>query len=127
MLSFIAAQTAHTGSCLDDHELLNTYLRANDREALSELFRRHADLCYRVAHLIVNQPALAEAAVWEAFQQVMEEAAQYTGGEHVRAWLLSFVIQAARKRKPAEASARAPRRTRLQLDTQAPAVNAARI
>ncbi|MBI3827932.1 MAG: hypothetical protein HY291_00340 [Planctomycetes bacterium] len=100
MLSFIAAETAYTGTTHEDLQLLELYTGKGDRDALGELLRRHADMCFRVAQLVVSDAAEAEAAVKDAYTQIVECARQFKEGANVRAWVLSFVIQAARERKP---------------------------
>lgn len=127
MLSFIAAEAPHTGTHVEDHHLLEAYRRQHDREALSELFRRYTDLCYRVAILIVNDPALAETSVKDAFQRIVEDATLGEGQVHIRAWVLSYVIQSARKRKAAEYPTRSHKRSHMQVGAAAATTNSARM
>lgn len=104
MLSFIAAETAYTGTTYEDLQLLDLYIGKGDRDALGELLRRHADMCFRVAQLVVSDAAAAEAAVKDAYTQIVDGVRPFREGANVRAWILSFVIQAARARKPQAAA-----------------------
>ena len=78
-----------------DALLIQKYFRHGDRNALEELFKRHADTAYRLALANVGIAADAEEAVQAAFLQIL----LYSGKEiqNVRGWIMSIVVNSCRK------------------------------
>jgi RNA polymerase sigma-70 factor (ECF subfamily) len=74
-----------------DEELVEAVARA-DEEALGELYDRFGKIAYGLAYKILQDAALAEDAVQEAFLQIWGSAGSYRP-ERAKAstWLLTFV------------------------------------
>src|SRR5579862_8467367 len=95
---------ASTGSGVgaDDAELLHAYAERADRDAMGELFSRHADAAFRLALRCSNNAADAEDAVQAAFMTVLRCAAQYRAESSVRVWIMGFVVHACKDKAKAE-------------------------
>ena len=72
--------------------------------------RRHQDLAYRTAYLVVRDAAEAEDASQEAFVKAYFALPRFRAGAPFRPWLLRIVVNEARNRRVAAA-----RRTTLAL------------
>jgi RNA polymerase sigma-70 factor (ECF subfamily) len=74
-----------------DEELVEAVARA-DEEALGELYDRFGKVAYGLAYKVLQDAALAEDAVQEAFLQIWRSAGSYRP-ERAKAstWLLTFV------------------------------------
>ncbi|MFH1024317.1 MAG: sigma-70 family RNA polymerase sigma factor [Planctomycetota bacterium] len=80
-----------------DESLLARFRDAGDREALAELFRRHADAAYRTACRVTGGARDAEDAVQAAFLHILSHPGQYRGEASVKAWILGIVANAVRE------------------------------
>lgn len=75
---------------LGERELV-TRMAARDDTALKSLWARHERLLYVLANAIVHNPAQAERAVSEAFDEAYRAADQFVPGDMtVLAWLTSL-------------------------------------
>ncbi len=99
-----------------DAELLLRYSRKGDRQALGELFERHAPLAYRTALAVLRRGPEAEDAVQKAFLHVLEHAPSYDPAQPFLPWFKAVVVHAAigisrsgRRREAREARVPAPR------------------
>jgi RNA polymerase sigma factor (sigma-70 family) len=81
-----------------DQLLLRGYCTNGDREALRQLFHRHAEAGYRAALRLLRNETDAEDAVQEGFLHAMTRAKQYRGEGSVRSWLLALIANASRQR-----------------------------
>jgi RNA polymerase sigma-70 factor (ECF subfamily) len=86
----------------DDASLLRAYIERADKEAMSELFCRHADAAFRLALRCTNNAADAEDAVQAAFLNVMRCAVQFRAESSARVWIMGFIVNACRDRAKAE-------------------------
>jgi RNA polymerase sigma-70 factor, ECF subfamily len=86
----------------EDRTLLERVTGQGDRDALGELFRRHADCAYRVALRVIGDKADAEDAVQTAFLRLMRLDAELVPDHSVRSWILAVVINASRMQRRAE-------------------------
>jgi RNA polymerase sigma-70 factor, ECF subfamily len=94
-----------------DEELVEAVARADD-DALGELYDRFGNVAYGLAYRILQDAALAEDAVQEAFLQIWRGAGSYRP-ERAKAstWLLTFV-----HRRAVDLVRREQRRRAVQLD-----------
>ena len=76
---------------MDDVFLIRRFAEEADREALGLLFRRHADMAYRMAMRYLRNASEAEDAVQMAFVKVMQQAGDYRGAAGVRSWVMRIV------------------------------------
>jgi RNA polymerase sigma-70 factor (ECF subfamily) len=78
------------GTAVSDEQLLQEVL-ARDADALQQLYQRHGNAVYGLAHYILREPAVAEELTQEIFLTVWNKAEQYHS-EHARfrTWLLSI-------------------------------------
>ncbi len=83
-------QSDNRDEASSDVDLLNRYFKEGDREALSELFNRHAGTAYRVALAEVENAADAEEAVQTAFLKIIRNEAKDVS--HVRGWIMRIVV-----------------------------------
>ena len=83
---------------IGDLELLTRYAAADDRAAMDELLRRHADAAQRVARRMTRSEADADDCVQQAFINCCRGAEQYGGAGSVRSWILAAVANACRMR-----------------------------
>ena len=75
---------------LDDASLVELVSKSN-AAALAVLYERHGGVCYRLAHRVTCDHALAEDAVQEAFTGLWRAPGTYFPGHgSVRAWLLGL-------------------------------------
>lgn len=73
---------------LDDAALVEL-VEKGDHEALAVLYRRYGKICYRLAHRVTGNQALAEDAVQEAFTGLWRDPGAYLPGQgSVRSWML---------------------------------------
>src|SRR5947199_6237272 len=77
-----------------DEQLL-TGVAAGDRAALEELFRRHRQPAYRVAHRLLGNEADALDAVQDGFIKVLTRLPAFEGRSSFKTWLLRVVSNAA--------------------------------
>jgi RNA polymerase sigma-70 factor (ECF subfamily) len=70
--------------------------QGGDRDAYAELVRRHQQLAFRVAYLIVGSAADAEDAVQEAFVKAFDALDRFRRDAPFRPWLLRIVGNEAR-------------------------------
>jgi RNA polymerase sigma factor (sigma-70 family) len=89
-----------------DRALLDAFCRNHDREAMSQLLRKHAEGAFRVALRMTGNAADAEDAVQDAFIRSMVHARSYRGAGTVRSWLVAIVANTCRERARAEATRR---------------------
>jgi RNA polymerase sigma-70 factor (ECF subfamily) len=80
----------------NDLELLGRFRQLADRDALGQLFQRHAGAAYRIARRFLKDPHEAEDAVQAAFLNVMQHAHQFQGRSEVKTWLISTVVNVCR-------------------------------
>ncbi len=78
-----------------DAELLQRYAQQADREALGELFRRHAAFAYRIAYLTLREPGASEDAVQEAFVRLLSHVSTYDPARPFRPWFKVVVARSA--------------------------------
>jgi len=100
---------ACTAPAVPDHDrdpardvtLLRAFREQGDRQALSELYQRHAGASYAVALRLTGEPAAAEDAVQDGLIALMTCAGQYRERPEagVRSWILALVANAARRRQ----------------------------
>jgi RNA polymerase sigma-70 factor (ECF subfamily) len=76
-----------------DDRLL-AYAIHGDREAQSELFRRHRLVAYRVAYRLLGNEADALDAVQEAFVKALTHLPSFQGRSSFKTWLLRVVSNA---------------------------------
>jgi len=87
-------------------EQLVKLAREGDRPALEELFRRHFDVAYRVAHRLLGNEQDALDAVQDAMLKAVQHLNDFGGRSEFRTWLLKIVNHAAldagrrRRRRP---------------------------
>ncbi len=68
---------------------------AGDRRALDELFRRHRQPAYRVAHRLLGHEADALDAVQDGFVKVLTNLPSFEGRSSFKTWLLRVVSNSA--------------------------------
>lgn len=68
---------------------------AGDRRALDELFRRHRQPAFRVAHRLLGHEADALDAVQDGFVKVLTNLASFQGRSSFKTWLLRVVSNSA--------------------------------
>jgi RNA polymerase sigma factor (sigma-70 family) len=87
---------------MDDQQLAAS-ARLGDIGAFEELVRRHQDVAFRTAYLILRDPADAEDAAQEAIVKAYRALGRFREGGAFRPWLLKIVsnqaLTAARSRK----------------------------
>ena len=76
-------------------EMLLELARGGDRSAREELFRRHFDVSYRVAHRLLSHEQDALDAVHDGFLKALSALDTCDGRSGFRAWLLRVVANAA--------------------------------
>jgi RNA polymerase sigma-70 factor (ECF subfamily) len=97
---------ASTGVLAAPDETLVEQARRGDAMAREELFRRHFDVAYRVAHRLLGHDQDALDAVQEAFLKGVVHLGEFDGRSGFRTWLLRIVTNAAldagrrRRRRP---------------------------
>jgi RNA polymerase sigma factor (sigma-70 family) len=79
-----------------DATLLQRYFSGGDREAMDELFRRHADTAYRLAFADIENAADAEEIVQMAFLKVLLNESKDIG--NVRGWIMRIVVDTCRNK-----------------------------
>src|SRR4051812_42134482 len=79
-----------------DRHLLELYRATGDRDALGQLFERHAALAHRVACRMLGSDSDADDAVQDALVRCMHKVSEFRGDGSVRAWLLSAVVNTCR-------------------------------
>jgi len=77
-----------------DEELLAGAV-SGDRSAREELFRRHRQIAYRVAHRLLGNEADALDAVQDGFVKALLRLPKFQGRSSFRTWLLRVVSNAA--------------------------------
>lgn len=86
-----------------DDQQLTTSARLGDIGAFEELVRRHQDMAFRTAYLILRDPADAEDAAQEAIVKAYRALGRFREGGAFRPWLLKIVsnqaLTAARSRR----------------------------
>ncbi|MFZ4515624.1 MAG: sigma-70 family RNA polymerase sigma factor [Acidimicrobiia bacterium] len=75
-------------TALDDSALVDL-IAAQDRAALAETYRRHADVAFGLARRILNDRMLAEDVVQEVFTRLWNNPGRF---DHARGSLRSFVM-----------------------------------
>ncbi len=70
-----------------------------DGRAFEGLVRRHGEILFRVAFLVVGDAAEAEDVVQEAFVKSWRALARFRAGEPIRPWLVRIVATEARNRR----------------------------
>lgn len=87
---------------MDDQQLAAS-ARLGDIGAFEELVRRHQDVAFRTAYLILRDPSDAEDAAQEAIVKAYRAIGRFHEGSAFRPWLLKIVsnqaLTAARSRK----------------------------
>lgn len=102
----MAMPEAQTDVLATPDEALVALARAGDASAREELFRRHREIAYRVAHRYLGRDQDAEDAVHDAFVKVLRHLDAFDGRSGFRTWLLRIVTNAAldagrkRRRRP---------------------------
>lgn len=101
-----------------DDALLAQRIRSGDRDALGELYDRHASVALATALRVVADRQLAEDVVHDAFVAVWQKIDRYEAGRgSLRSWLLTVVrnraIDRVRARRPAEDVSRADEQSLL--------------
>jgi RNA polymerase sigma-70 factor (ECF subfamily) len=89
-----------------DCTLLDAFRRDGDREAMSRLLLKHAEVAFRLATRLTGNAADAEDAVQDALVRSMVHARSYHGKGTVRSWLLAIVANSCRERIRSEVSRR---------------------
>ncbi|MGZ8694341.1 MAG: RNA polymerase sigma factor [Gaiellaceae bacterium] len=84
-------------SSRDEQELI-WRARAGDHDAYRTLVRRHEEIAFRTAYLIVRSAADAEEVVQEAFIKAHRALGGFRRGSPFRPWLLRIVSNEARNR-----------------------------
>ena len=79
-----------------DAALLRRYFSNGDREAMDELFKRHAGTAYRLAYADVENAADAEEIVQIAFLKVLLNETREI--DNVRGWIMSIVVDTCRNK-----------------------------
>jgi RNA polymerase sigma-70 factor (ECF subfamily) len=102
----------------DDAKLLRAFIERGSKDAMSELFTRHADAAFRLALRCSSNAADAEDAVQAAFLTVMRCAGQYRAESSVRVWIMGVVVHACKDKVKAE-------RTRKSYENKASAMTSA--
>ena len=87
-----------------DARLLRRYFKDGDREAMNELFKRHAGTAYRLAFADVENAADAEEIVQTAFLKVLLNEAKET--DNVRGWIMRIVVNTCHDKMKEEARRR---------------------
>jgi RNA polymerase sigma-70 factor (ECF subfamily) len=75
---------------LDDHGLISS-ARRGDVGAFEELVRRHQDVAFRTAYLILRDADAAEDAAQEAMVKAYRAIGRFREGSAFRPWLLKIV------------------------------------
>jgi RNA polymerase sigma-70 factor, ECF subfamily len=78
-------------------------LRAGDRTAQAELFRRYRDLLRHQALKVIGNPALADEIVQEAWINGMEAIHRFEGRSTFATWMTAIVLNEARLKRKREA------------------------
>ncbi len=86
------------GRPLDESELID-HAREGDVDAYAALVRRHQDLAFRAAYLIVRDPDEAKDAVQEALVKAYRALGRFRPAAPFRPWLLRIVSNEARNRR----------------------------
>jgi len=76
-----------------DEALLARIASGRDREAFDELFQRHEQAAFSLAHTITGSRHLAEETAQEALLKLWTSASLFRGEGTVRAWLLKIVAR----------------------------------
>lgn len=125
-----ATMSSHAqNKALESHEdavLLKRYFERGDKDAMEELFKRYADMAYRVSLAYTRNAADAEEAAQSAFVKILEG-----GGKdvrNVRGWIMSIVVDTClnnmraegrrRRREEAAAKAQADAPARAEEDSE---------
>ena len=82
-----------------DEAQLVSRARAGDAQAFSELVAMHQEVAFRVAFLVLGDPAEAEDATQEAFVRAHRGLGRFRPGEPFRPWLLRIAANQARNRR----------------------------
>jgi RNA polymerase sigma-70 factor, ECF subfamily len=84
-------------------DVLVSRLRAGDRAAQAELFRRHRSSLYRQAMKVLANSALADEAVQEGWINGMQAIHSFAGRSTFATWITAVVLNEARARRKREA------------------------
>jgi len=96
MLSRMSARQASQGpEGLLGEDALILEARRGDVAAFEELVRRHQDMAFRTAYLIVGSAAESEDVVQEAFVRAYRALPSFKVGRPLRPWLLRIVANQA--------------------------------
>ena len=80
---------------VEDEGLIIAAARGGDGEAFARLVRRHQEVAFRAAYLIVFDAAAAEDVTQEAFVRAFRGLGSFRDGEPFRPWLLRIVTNLA--------------------------------
>ena len=120
-------ETQASTAAESDWALLRRHFQAGDAGAMEELFRRHADVAYRVALGFGLNSVDAEDALQSAFLQVLQNGerclSQGASESNIRGWIMSIVVNTCRMELRSKAS-RAEREANAEIPREAPAVDA---
>lgn len=72
--------------------------RSGDQRAWRELYDRHADLVFRLAHRVVNDRDVALDIVQEAYVKASAAIADFRGDASFRSWIAAIALNEARSR-----------------------------
>jgi RNA polymerase sigma-70 factor (ECF subfamily) len=75
--------------------------RQGDTDAYTELVRRHQQVAFRTAYVILRSPGEAEEAAQDAFLKAYRALGRFRPGAEFRPWLLRIVANEARNRRRA--------------------------
>jgi RNA polymerase sigma-70 factor (ECF subfamily) len=89
-LSAMSSVQSNLQNDASDALLLTRYFKQGDRDAMDELFKRHAGMAYRLAYAIVGNAADAQEVVQTAFLKVLLNEDKEIG--HVRGWIMRIVV-----------------------------------
>jgi RNA polymerase sigma-70 factor (ECF subfamily) len=79
-----------------DEDLVLSYARSRDEDAMSELVARHWGSAYQLAHRLLRDGAAAEDAAQEAFVSLVRGASRFDAGRAFGPWFRTLVLNAAR-------------------------------
>ena len=80
---------------VEDEGLIIAAARGGDGEAFARLVRRHQEVAFRAAYLIVRDAGAAEDVAQEAFVRAFRGLGSFREGEPFRPWLLRIVTNLA--------------------------------
>ncbi len=82
----------------DDESALVAALKAGDREAFSEVYRRHNAAMVRLAGSILRNRASAEEVTQDAWVSVLRKIDSFEGRSLLAGWIFTILANAARSR-----------------------------